>query len=99
MCSSRWRPTRCSTRSILWPGGVTAPGYAGGMDANAATDGGFDHAFLQQAVKLAVDNVADGGGPFGALVVRDREIIGVGQNRVTRDHDPSAHAEVVAIRA
>ncbi|GAA1537672.1 guanine deaminase [Microbacterium ginsengiterrae] len=58
-----------------------------------------DREFLAEAVKLAVDNVADGGGPFGAVVVRDGEIVSVGQNRVTRDHDPSAHAEVVAIRA
>jgi guanine deaminase len=50
-------------------------------------------------VRLAVDNVADGGGPFGALVVADGEVIGRGVNRVTRDNDPTAHAEVVAIRA
>ncbi|MCK3771103.1 nucleoside deaminase [Microbacterium aerolatum] len=58
-----------------------------------------DRGFLRQAVKLAVENVADGGGPFGAVVVRGGEVIGTGQNRVTRDHDPSAHAEVVALRA
>lgn len=76
------------------------------MDADATADHDREHAgsaldkdFLRQAVRLAVDNVADGGGPFGALVVRDGEVIGVGQNRVTRDHDPSAHAEVVALRA
>ncbi|MGB0191323.1 MAG: nucleoside deaminase, partial [Nocardioides sp.] len=55
--------------------------------------------FLQQAVDLAVANVAAGGGPFGALVVRDGEVLATGQNRVTRDLDPTAHAEVVAIRA
>ncbi|MGM7698494.1 nucleoside deaminase [Microbacterium sp. A84] len=76
------------------------------MNPDAAAEGDRDPAgsrsdkdFLQQAVRLAVDNVAEGGGPFGALVVRDGEIIGVGQNRVTRDHDPSAHAEVMALRA
>ncbi|WP_438252589.1 nucleoside deaminase [Microbacterium sp. A82] len=72
------------------------------MDEAAKGDretAGRDKDFLQQAVRLAVDSVADGGGPFGALVVRDGEIIGVGQNRVTRDHDPSAHAEVMALRA
>lgn len=58
-----------------------------------------DRGFLRQAVKLAVENVAEGGGPFGAVVVRDGEVIGSGKNRVTRDHDPSAHAEVVALRA
>ncbi|WP_194421196.1 nucleoside deaminase [Microbacterium abyssi] len=59
----------------------------------------LDRDFLQQSVKLALENVADGGGPFGAVVVRDGEVIGTGQNRVTRDHDPSAHAEIVALRA
>jgi guanine deaminase len=66
--------------------------------------GGFatdaDAAFLARAVELATLNVADGGGPFGALVVSaDGTVIGEGQNRVTRDLDPSAHAEVQAIRA
>jgi guanine deaminase len=66
--------------------------------------GGFatdaDRAFLERAVALATENVAAGGGPFGALVVSaDGVVIGEGQNRVTRDLDPSAHAEVVAIRA
>jgi guanine deaminase len=58
-----------------------------------------DQAYLQAAVDLAVSNVADGGGPFGALVVHNDVVIGTGQNRVTRDLDPSAHAEVLAIRA
>jgi guanine deaminase len=58
-----------------------------------------DQRWLEQAVRLAVDNVADGGGPFGALVVAAGEVIGRGVNRVTRDNDPTAHAEVVAIRA
>lgn len=58
-----------------------------------------DESWLSQAVALATANVADGGGPFGAVVVRDGEVIAVGQNRVTRDNDPTAHAEVQAIRA
>lgn len=57
-----------------------------------------DAAWLAQAIELAVHNVTDGGGPFGALVVRDGEIVATGQNRVTRDLDPTAHAEVQAIR-
>jgi guanine deaminase len=66
--------------------------------------GGFatdaDTAFLARAVELATQNVAEGGGPFGALVVdAGGAVIGEGQNRVTRDLDPSAHAEVQAIRA
>ena len=58
-----------------------------------------DERWLSQAVALATANVADGGGPFGAIVVRDGVVIGTGQNRVTRDNDPTAHAEVQAIRA
>lgn len=58
-----------------------------------------DSSWLSQAVSLATANVADGGGPFGALVVLDGEVLATGQNRVTRDLDPTAHAEVVAIRA
>jgi guanine deaminase len=58
-----------------------------------------DAAWLERAVALAVQNVADGGGPFGAVIVRDGELLAEGQNRVTRDMDPTAHAEVQAIRA
>jgi guanine deaminase len=58
-----------------------------------------DAEWLAQAIELAVQNVADGGGPFGALVVRDGDLVATGQNRVTRDLDPTAHAEVQAIRA
>lgn len=54
--------------------------------------------YLEQAVDLAVRNVADGGGPFGALVVTADGRVHQGMNRVTRDNDPTAHAEVVAIR-
>jgi len=53
---------------------------------------------LGRAIQLAVENVKAGGGPFGALVVRDGAIIGEGANSVTRECDPTAHAEVVAIR-
>jgi guanine deaminase len=55
--------------------------------------------WLDAAVAAATENVAAGGGPFAALVVRDNEILAGGVNRVTRDLDPTAHAEVVAIRA
>lgn len=56
-------------------------------------------AFLARAVALASENVAQGGGPFGALVVKDGGIVAEGANRVTAANDPTAHAEVVAIRA
>jgi guanine deaminase len=58
-----------------------------------------DPRWLEAAVRCAVDNVGAGGGPFGALVVRADELLAEGVNRVTRDRDPTAHAEVVAIRA
>jgi guanine deaminase len=71
-------------------------GYDRSMDAQpSAAD---VQEFLSQAVDLAVRNVADGGGPFGALVVTPDGKRHFGVNRVTRDNDPTAHAEVVAIR-
>ena len=58
----------------------------------------MDRAFLKQAIELAVENIGRNGGPFGALVVRDGVVIASGSNQVTRTNDPTAHAEVVAIR-
>ncbi len=56
--------------------------------------------FLQEAVTLAVTNVQSGrGGPFAALVVSDDDVIATGTNRVTTENDPTAHAEITAIRA
>ncbi|MEV4601014.1 nucleoside deaminase [Amycolatopsis sp. NPDC049253] len=55
--------------------------------------------WLLESVRIATSNVADGGGPFGALVAKDGRIISTGVNRVTPSLDPTAHAEVVAIRA
>jgi guanine deaminase len=55
---------------------------------------------MQQAIDLAVNNVRTGlGGPFGALVVRNGVLIGSGANAVTSMNDPTAHAEIMAIRA
>jgi guanine deaminase len=61
-------------------------------------DDSADGTWLRKAVELAVANVGEGGGPFGAVLVRDGELVASGQNRVTRDLDPTAHAEVMAIR-
>lgn len=60
----------------------------------------MDHEkFMRAAAALAEKNVADGtGGPFGAVIVHDGEIVGEGTNQVTSSNDPTAHAEVVAIR-
>jgi tRNA(Arg) A34 adenosine deaminase TadA len=53
---------------------------------------------LLKAIELARANVQAGGGPFGAVIVLDGEVVGEGTNRVTTSNDPTAHAEVVAIR-
>ncbi|HOF16201.1 MAG TPA: nucleoside deaminase [Bacteroidales bacterium] len=59
-----------------------------------------DKKFLQQAIDLAVENVKKGkGGPFGAIIVKNNKIIAKGTNVVTYKNDPSAHAEISAIRA
>lgn len=58
-----------------------------------------DEHFMRLAIELAIDSVQTGkGGPFGAVIVKDGRILGQGQNRVLVDKDPTAHAEVVAIR-
>ena len=58
-----------------------------------------DKRFMQKAIDLSVENVKNGGGPFGAVIVKNGEIIAEGVNRVTANNDPTAHAEVSAIRA
>jgi len=63
------------------------------------TDDPLTAGYLKLAIDLATRNVADGGGPFGAVVVTPDGTVHQGVNRVTRDNDPTAHAEVVAIRA
>ncbi|MET8851059.1 nucleoside deaminase [Amycolatopsis sp. NPDC004625] len=55
--------------------------------------------WLGEAVRIAARNVEQGGGPFGALIVKDGDVVATGVNRVTANLDPTAHAEVVAIRA
>ena len=55
--------------------------------------------FMREAIRLSVENVERGkGGPFGAVIVKDGKIIARGVNEVTSSNDPTAHAEVVAIR-
>jgi tRNA(Arg) A34 adenosine deaminase TadA len=59
-----------------------------------------EHKWMREAIRLAEGNVGSGqGGPFGAVVVRNGEVIARGSNQVTAWNDPTAHAEVVAIRA
>jgi guanine deaminase len=54
--------------------------------------------FMRRAIALSCEQVEAGGGPFGAVIVRNGEIIAEGANEVTLANDPTAHAEVVAIR-
>ena len=54
--------------------------------------------FMRRAIALALDNIRAGGGPFGAVIAQRGRIIAEGANRVTATNDPTAHAEVVAIR-
>jgi guanine deaminase len=58
----------------------------------------MDHKYIEQAIEMASENVKRDGGPFAALVVRDSIVIATGTNQVTRANDPTAHAEIVAIR-
>jgi tRNA(Arg) A34 adenosine deaminase TadA len=58
-----------------------------------------DDNLLQRAVDLAVEAAGGAGGPFGAIVAHGDQVLAVGTNRVTLDRDPTAHAEIVAIRA
>ncbi len=53
---------------------------------------------MREAIKLSVENIDKGGGPFGAVIVKDGEIVAKSANSVTKDNDPTAHAEVNAIR-
>ncbi len=57
-----------------------------------------DKEMMREAIRLADESVANGGGPFGAVIVKDGEIIAATSNRVTLDNDPTAHAEVNCIR-
>lgn len=57
-----------------------------------------DRDLMRKAIELSIENIKNGGGPFGAVIAKEGEIIATGTNRVTADNDPTAHAEVNAIR-
>lgn len=57
-----------------------------------------DGRFMEMAINLSDENVDNGGGPFGAVIVKDGNVVSTGVNRVVPDNDPTAHAEVNAIR-
>lgn len=65
----------------------------------SAATSAADERFLCEAIRLAADHMrAKEGGPFGAVIVYEGRVVGCGWNRVTSSNDPTAHAEVVAIR-
>ena len=55
--------------------------------------------FMRMAIRMSVENIERGGGPFAALVVREGELVSSGINSVAEDNDPTAHAEINAIRS
>ncbi|NNH69097.1 nucleoside deaminase [Nocardia uniformis] len=59
----------------------------------------LERAWMDEAIRVATENVHNGGGPFGALIVKDGEIVATGHNQVTSTLDPTAHGEVNAMRA
>ncbi len=58
----------------------------------------MDKFFMVEAINIAQKSIENGGGPFGAVIVKDGKIIGSASNSVTKNNDPTAHAEVNAIR-
>ncbi len=53
---------------------------------------------MSRAIELSIESVKSGGGPFGSVIIKNNEIISEGMNRVTKNNDPTAHGEIVAIR-
>lgn len=58
----------------------------------------FQEEFMRRAIACSCENITLGGGPFGAVIVKDGRIVAEGANKVTINNDPTAHAEVMAIR-
>ena len=54
--------------------------------------------FMSRAIELSIESVKSGGGPFGSVIIKNNGIISEGMNRVTKNNDPTAHGEIVAIR-
>jgi tRNA(Arg) A34 adenosine deaminase TadA len=71
------------------------------VESSDATDDRDDPdvRFLRRAIEIATASAGTDGGPFGSIVVRDGEVVGEGTNQVVKSSDPTAHAEIVALRA
>lgn len=69
--------------------------FATAQDSDTMTN----EPLMKEAIRLSEENVVNNGGPFGAVIARNGKIIATGVNRVTSNNDPTAHAEVSAIRA
>ena len=54
--------------------------------------------FMRRAIELSINSVSEGGGPFGSVIVKNKEIIAEGVNQVTSNNDPTAHGEITVIR-
>ena len=54
--------------------------------------------FMRRAIEISIQNIKNNGGPFGCVIVKENKIIAEGVNRVTLNNDPTAHAEIIAIR-
>jgi guanine deaminase len=92
-------PPNPARRSFVMAGAVTGAALAAGFSAQAANAARAGNPkFMEEATRLATESVEKGwGGPFGAVIVKDGEIIGRGQNRVLLTGIPVFHAEVTAI--
>ncbi len=90
-----WNIARC-----LLMAGIVCLIFAACSDNNdEKTETMTKEQLMREAIRLSEENVSNGGGPFGAVIARDGKIVATGVNRVTANNDPTAHAEVSAIRA